>query len=523
MVRLSNLRQAAARAGLLDLSFINLREILRQISESPAFRARLARFLERIDPERLPPGMTRAQADEAVSDAARRAMTLLVEHYAKHMADIVGEINVRIFSLLVDADVDRTAALQAIDAQLHRITTMDQFAREALESADSDFARALRTELGDVLGEGPPPSGAARPTPPPPPARRPLPAEGEGAVKFRVPEVVEAPYLGEILDGSPQLRGLVQTLAAQDFPDDEARAAVVTMLRIVLDELGDAPLEVSMRGTRLAELGTAIRNIHESVLAGHGLPEGITPRHLAALLDEFERVRRSAADPEGALGRADPTRRVREDIGEAGEPPPGGQPFRGGSDVLLAKHWRDQTAPLSRSRLPNARARREWLRTNIIEPFVLQFMPAGTRFVMVSLDITQSAVRDALARLGADDLFLPHGFEVRFILPGGVTFQPDGIRFTSPGRYRLRENKEALTTRSRSFWDTPEGRESLRGTLLDDAAIANALKSRGCEGFEWTTGVDWLDRIIAEVKAEAIADGASGSELLHLIILAGRD
>jgi hypothetical protein len=481
MVRLSNLRRAAARAGLLDLTFINSREILRQITESRAFRARLATFLENLDFERLPRGWTRAQADEAVATAARRAMTLLVEHYAKHMADIAGEINVRIFSLLVDADVDRTAALQAIDAQLNRIMSMDQFAREALESADSDFARALRTELGDVLGEGPPTPGVARPLPP----RRPLPPEGEGALRFRVPEVVEAPYLREILDGSPQLRGLVQTLAAAGLPDDEARAAVVTMLRIVLDELGDAPLEVSMRGTRLAELGAAIRNIHESVLAGHGLPEGITARHLAALLDEFERVRRTA-DPE-ALGRVEPTGTLREAIGEAGETPPGGQPFRGGSDTLLAKHWRDQSAPLSRNRLPTAQARRNWLRTNIIEPFVQQFMPAGTRFVMVSLDITQSAVRDALARLGADDLFLPHGFEVRFILPGGLEFQPDGIRFTSSGRYRLRENKEALTTRSRSFWNTPEGRESLRGTLLDDAAIANALRRHGCEGFEWTT------------------------------------
>jgi hypothetical protein len=310
------------------------------------------------------------------------------------------------------------------------------------------------------------------------------------------------------------------------FGRERARRFVERLLRFVLDDFGENyTTEMSARIDRIVQLRDRVTGIYESAINGQGLPEGVTPTSIEGMFRELQREMNELHSPtraaeEGRLPNHDNI--VSQMVSSHSDEPltpdvePGSLfdpypseprprrrgPERGGEDVLLASAWRDEVMPTVaslRGRSAEGQRLRERFRQGVVEPFVRDFMPPGTEAQIASLDITQTAVREAVERLGSNDLFIPHGAEVQFRVHG-ETFRPDGVHFVGSERrrYVFREHKEPLTLPERSFFSTDEGRMFIRRKLMEHARIADACSSHGCVGYEWTTGQSWLDNIIAE-------------------------
>jgi hypothetical protein len=92
-----------------------------------------------------------------------------------------------------------------------------------------------------------------------------------------------------IVDTHPKLGGMVKTLVEKHgLPQDQANGFIRKMVAVVLDDFGETYLgEMSTRLARIANLRDRIVTVYDSVLAGKGLPEGMTP---AALKDVFAKL-----------------------------------------------------------------------------------------------------------------------------------------------------------------------------------------------------------------------------------------
>lgn len=345
--------------------------------------------------------------------------------------------------------------------------------------------------------------------------------------RFRILNHLEPHTIRSIADSHPHMRHLTDLLVERHgFGRERARRFVERILRFVLDDFGETyTREMSTRIDRIVQLRDRVTGVYEAAINGQGLPEGVTPTSIEGMFRELQREMNELHSPtraaeEGRLPNHDDivSQMVSSHTDEplAPDVEPGSLfdpypseprfrrrgPERGGDDVLLASAWRDEVMPTTTSRpgrTPEGRRLRERFRQGVVEPFVQNFLPPGSEAQISSLDITQTAVREAVERLGSNDLFIPHGAEVQFTVHG-ETFRPDGVRFVDSAqrRYVFREHKEPLTLQEGSFFNSDEGRMFIRRKLMDHARIADTCSSHGCVGYEWTTGQSWLDNIIAE-------------------------
>jgi hypothetical protein len=345
--------------------------------------------------------------------------------------------------------------------------------------------------------------------------------------RFSIFRHIEPHAIRSMADSHPRLRHLADVLVEKHgLSRERAKNFVERLITVVLNDFGETYTgEMSARLDRVVKLREKVTGIYESTINGKGLPDGVTPSSVEGMFRELQREMNELHSPtraaeEGRLPKHDDI--VSQMVSSHSDEPltpdaePGSLfdpypseprfrrrgPERGGDDVLLASAWRDEVMPTTTSRLgrtPGGRGLRERFRQGVVEPFVQKFLPPGSKAQISSLDITQTAVREAVERLGSNDLFIPHGAEVQFTIHG-ETFRPDGVRFVDSAqkRYVFREHKEPLTLQEGSFFNSDEGRMFIRRKLMDHARIADTCSSHGCVGYEWTSGQSWLDNIIAE-------------------------
>jgi hypothetical protein len=93
-----------------------------------------------------------------------------------------------------------------------------------------------------------------------------------------------------IVDRHPKLGSMVSALEKNHgLSRDQAKGFVRKMLAVVLDDFGETYLaEMSTRLDRIASLRDRIVTVYDSVLAGKGLPEGMTPATLAGVFARLE-------------------------------------------------------------------------------------------------------------------------------------------------------------------------------------------------------------------------------------------
>ena len=89
-----------------------------------------------------------------------------------------------------------------------------------------------------------------------------------------------------MVERHPKLESMVKALEQRHgLSKAQSKGFVGTMLRVLLDDFGETYMgEMSSRLERIANLRDRIVTAYDSLLAGNGLPEGMTPTTLAACL-----------------------------------------------------------------------------------------------------------------------------------------------------------------------------------------------------------------------------------------------
>jgi hypothetical protein len=141
------------------------------------------------------------------------------------------------------------------------------------------------------------------------------------------------------------------------------------------------------------------------------------------------------------------------------------------------------------------------------------------------LDITSAAIVDAMSRLGEDDLFIPHGFEVLFRVPteeGSVEIRPDGVRFSDAERtgYYFRENKATFSRKGKSYYEGEQGLLDLYEDVRRQALVVKACSARGCKGYLYTVNEPRLGKLIAKIIRDL---GDEEPQLDGLVFIPGYD
>ena len=112
---------------------------------------------------------------------------------------------------------------------------------------------------------------------------------GRGRRAFSLDAHIKPQDIDVIVDTNAKLDAMVDVLVRKhDLSKDQAKGFIRKMVAVVLDDFGEMYLgEMSTRLDRIANLRDRIVTVYDSVLAGKGLPEGMTP---ATLKDVFARL-----------------------------------------------------------------------------------------------------------------------------------------------------------------------------------------------------------------------------------------